>query len=136
MDVQLPSRKKPYGTHDVDPSGSYGCPFAGPEPTSASNPIEMKVHGNPVEICNEIAGELQEMATWLSVGNMSAERFRQAVLTLEAAKVSRFGFKLTGQPLRDGGTHFELRFADTQELCASMEFDPATRELSVHHICE
>ncbi|MHA3770809.1 hypothetical protein ACXR0O_04655 [Verrucomicrobiota bacterium sgz303538] len=96
----------------------------------------MKVHGNPAEICNEIAGELSEIATWLSAGKMSSERFRQAVLTLEAAKVARFGFALTGQAMREGGTHFELRFADTHELCASMEFDPATGELSVHHICE
>ncbi|RYD63480.1 MAG: hypothetical protein EOP84_33630 [Verrucomicrobiaceae bacterium] len=76
------------------------------------------------------------MATWLSVGQISPEVFREAVLTLEAAKVARFGFRLSGTGQRDGGTHFELRFADTGELCASMEFDPATKELSVHHICE
>lgn len=96
----------------------------------------MNVQGDPVELCNEIGGELRDIAIWLSEGQLNPERFRQAVLTLEAAKVARFGFKLSGVGMRDGGTHFELRFADTGELCASMEYDPATRELSVHHICE
>lgn len=95
----------------------------------------MNVQGNPAELCNEIGGELREIASWLSAGQLNPERFRQAVLTLEAAKVARFGFKLTGAGMRDGGSHFELRFADTGELCTSMEFDPATKELSVHHIC-
>ncbi len=96
----------------------------------------MNAKGDPVELCNEIAGELREMATWLSAGQIPPERFRQAVLALEAAKVARFGFKLSGVGLRDGGSHFELRFADSGDVCASMEFDPETKELSVHHICE
>lgn len=96
----------------------------------------MKVKGDPVELCNEIAGELRDMATWLSAGQIDPERFRHAILTLEAAKVARFGFRLTGTGLRDGGTHFELKFADTGDVCASMEFDPVTKELSIHHICE
>jgi hypothetical protein len=91
---------------------------------------------DPVELCNEIADELREIAIWLSAGQINPQTFRQAVVTLEAAKVARFGFRLTGVGLRDGGTHFELRFADTGELCASMEFDPSTQELSVHHLCE
>jgi hypothetical protein len=96
----------------------------------------MKAQGTPVELCDEIASELRDIATWLSAGQIDPHRFRQAILALEAAKVARFGFKLTGAALRDGGTHFELRFDDTGELCASMEFDPETKELSVHHICE
>jgi hypothetical protein len=95
----------------------------------------MRDQAHPEEICCEIAGELREIATWLSTGELSPEKFRQAVVALEEAKVNRFGFRLTGAAMREGGSRFELRFAGSGELCAIMEFDPETREISTEHLC-
>ncbi len=87
------------------------------------------------EICREIAGELRDLATWLSSSRLSPEQFRGAVLALEEAKVTRFGFTLGGSILPDSHVGFELRFAESQKLCAQMEFDPATGELAIEHVC-
>lgn len=90
----------------------------------------------PVEICNEIAGELRDVASWLASGKLSPQQFSTAVLTLENAKVARFGFTLTAINFPDGRVHFSLRFKGTQKVCATMAYDPVTSQLSAHHICE
>lgn len=87
------------------------------------------------EICDEIAGELREMAMWLADGQLNPEQFRAALLTLEAAKVKRFGFHLTGESAGQGRSHFELRFEEDDKLCATMDFASGSKELTVHHLC-
>lgn len=91
--------------------------------------------GNAKEVCEEIAGEVRDIASWLADGRLTRDQFTSAVLTLEEAKVKRFGFTLTGLNFADGKTRFDLRFADTRELCACLNFDPDSGELTVSHHC-
>lgn len=91
--------------------------------------------GNAKEVCDEIAGEVRDIASWLAGGRLSRHQFTTAVLTLEEAKVKRFGFTLTALSFADGKTRFDLRFAATGELCACLNFDPDTGELTVSHHC-
>ena len=88
------------------------------------------------EVCSDIASELKDIGTWLSSGKLEPETFRQAILALEAAKVKRHGFTLEGATNRDRHVIFRLRFARSGNLCAEMEFDPATGSLETQHICE
>lgn len=90
---------------------------------------------NHDDICKEIAGELEEMARWLSGGELSPERFRLSLGSLEAQKLKRFGLKLRSLVSDDGMVHFTLRFAETDELCASMDVDPITGKLSTQLAC-
>jgi hypothetical protein len=91
---------------------------------------------NGAEVCSDIACELKEIGTWLSAGKLDPETFRQAILTLEDAKVRRHGFTLEGTTNRDRHVIFRLRFAASGNLCAEMEFDPSTGELETQHVCE
>jgi hypothetical protein len=86
-------------------------------------------------VCDEIAAELREIAGWLAAGKLDPEQFRLSVLTLEAAKVTRFGLKLSGANTAEGNTRFTLNFADNGELCATLEFDPRTGELTRQQLC-
>ena len=86
-------------------------------------------------VCDEISGELREIAGWLAAGKLDPEQFRVAVLTLEAAKVARFGMKLSGENTAEGNTRFTLNFADDGELCATLEFNPSTGELTRQQLC-
>ena len=86
-------------------------------------------------VCGEIAGELRELGGWLAAGQLDAEQFRLAVLALESAKVVRFGMTLTGTNTPEGLTRFQLKFRDTGEQCATLDFDPATGELSRQQLC-
>ncbi len=95
----------------------------------------MEPQKSPQHICDELSAELREMAEWLTAGRLSAEQFRVALMTLEAEKVKRFGFTLSGENTPSGRTHFELRFADNGRLCASLDFDSGTRQLEVQHLC-
>ena len=84
---------------------------------------------NHDEVCKEISGELQEMAGWLTGGGLSPEQFRLGLTRLEDRKLKRFGLKLSSFVSDEGVVHFTLRFADTDELCASMNVDPMTGEV-------
>ena len=95
----------------------------------------MEGEKTPQTICEEVSGELREMAAWLSAGRLNAEQFRTALLALEEQKVRRFGFQLTGTSAQNGRTHFELRFSDTGRLCSSLDFDSGTHALTVNHLC-
>jgi hypothetical protein len=90
---------------------------------------------SPVNACEEIAGELSDMARWLSGGELSPEQFRDAVNTLEARKLARFGFALASEVAPDGRVLFSLRYATSGELCASMDVDPDTGELHIQPAC-
>lgn len=86
-------------------------------------------------VCEEISGELQDMARWLSGGGLSPEQFRLGLTRLEDRKLKRFGLKLSSSVSDDGVVHFTLRFADTEELCASMDVDPMTGKLAIQPAC-
>ena len=90
---------------------------------------------SPEEVCKEIAGELEDMVRWLSGGEMGPEQFRQLVAHLEARKLQRHGFKLSSSVSEVGVVHFSLRYADSGELCASMDVDPLSGKLSVQRTC-
>jgi hypothetical protein len=85
------------------------------------------------EVCREISRELREMAIWLTGGRLKPEQFRSALMALEAEKVKRFGFTLSGENSPEGRTHFELRFADSGRLCASLDFNSGRKMLPAHH---
>jgi hypothetical protein len=87
------------------------------------------------EVCREISGELREMAIWLAGGRLKPEQFRAALMTLEAEKVKRFGFRLSGENSGPGRTHFELRFAESGKLCASLDFHSGSKKLEIHQEC-
>jgi hypothetical protein len=87
------------------------------------------------QICKEISGELRDMAGWLAGGGLSPEQFRLGLTRLEDQKLKRFGLKLSSFVSEDREVHFSLRFADTDELCASMDVDPLTGELAMQPAC-
>lgn len=87
------------------------------------------------QVCQEISGELQDMARWLSGGGLSPEQFRLGLTRLEDRKLKRFGLKLGSSVSEDGVVHFSLRFADTEELCASMDVNPVTGKLTIQPGC-
>ena len=89
----------------------------------------------PQQVCHEVSAELRDMAAWLTSGHLTESQFRVSLLALEAEKVKRFGFTLTGEKTAGGRTHFELRFAETGRLCASMDYDSATEDFDIHEIC-
>ena len=86
-------------------------------------------------ICKEISSELKDMAGWLSGGGLSPEQFRMGLTRLEAQKLKRFGLKLSSAVSEDGVVHFTLRFAENDELCASMDVNPLTGKLSTQLAC-
>ena len=87
------------------------------------------------EICKELSGELEDMAKWLSRGELSPGQFRSLLNTLEKKKLERFGMKLSSTVSIDGVVHFSMRFAEGDELCASMDVDPVTGKLSTQCAC-
>ncbi len=87
------------------------------------------------EICREISGELEDAARGLAGGVLSPGQFRILVETLEMKKLTRFGFKLSSRASEDGLVHFSLRFADSGDLCSSMEVNPETGKLFTQHAC-
>ena len=95
----------------------------------------MKVTTKHDEICKELSGELEEMAKWLSCGDLSPGQFRTLLNTLEKKKLERFGMKLSSDVSIDGVVHFTLRFVEADELCASMDVDPLTGKLSTQLAC-
>ena len=87
------------------------------------------------EICKEIAGELEEMARWLSGGELGPGQFRLLLNTLEKRKLEKFGMKLSSFVSEDGVVHFSLRFAKNDELCASMDVEPSTGKMKTQMAC-
>ena len=90
---------------------------------------------NHDEICKELSGELEDMAKWLSCGELGPCQFRSLLNTLEKKKLERFGMKLSSTISIDVVVHFTLRFMETDELCASMDVDPVSGKLSTQLAC-
>jgi hypothetical protein len=86
-------------------------------------------------VCKELSGELQDMAGWLAGGGLSPEQFRLGLTRIEDRKLKRFGLKLSSSVSEDGEVHFDLRFSDTNELCARMDVDPMTGKLAMELAC-
>jgi hypothetical protein len=82
-----------------------------------------------------MAGELHDIATWLSDGSLTPEQFRKTVVIFESKKLARFGFKLESALSGDSLVHFSLRTAKTGELCASMDVDAHTGEIVIQRTC-
>ena len=87
------------------------------------------------QICKEISGELQDMARWLSGDSLSPEQYRLGLTRLEDQKLKRFGLKLSSSVSDNGMVHFSLRFAETDELCASMDVNSVTGKMAVQPAC-
>lgn len=95
----------------------------------------MDPHADPHCICDEIAGEVRDIAISLYVGRLSPGTFEKAVVALEAAKLKRFGFHLEAERLPNGGSRFKLSDVVSGKQCATLDFDNTTTRLEVHHIC-
>src|SRR3954468_11016331 len=87
---------------------------------------------DPHHVCREIAQEVRQMATALYTGRLSASLFEKSVVTLEAAKVKRFGLHLTAQRLPDGGSRFRLENLANGKTCATLDFNPLKDKLEIH----
>ena len=72
------------------------------------------------------------MAVALYTGRLSPGLFEKALLTLEAAKVKRFGLHLTAERLPDGSSRFRLENASNGNTCATLDFHPLTDQLEIH----
>lgn len=99
------------------------------EQTEMNRPIDHRASSR------EIAGELQDVARWMSGDGMSPERFRVAVTMLEKQKLLRHGLTLSSEISEGPTVHFSLRFADTGELCASMDVNPETGDSELQIAC-
>lgn len=72
------------------------------------------------------------MAVALYSGRLSPTLFERALLTLEAAKVKRFGLHLTAERLPDGSSRFRLENVGNGKTCATLDFHPLTDRLEIH----
>ncbi len=63
---------------------------------------------NHDEICKEISGELEDMARWLSGGELSPGQFRLLLNELEKKKLERFRMKLSSSISEKGVVHFSF----------------------------
>ena len=81
-----------------------------------------------------MAEELKDIASWLA-GGLSPEQFAMTVATFEKRKLGRLGFRLSSAISKGSMVHFSLRFADTGDLCASMDVNPKTGEIEVQPAC-
>jgi len=95
----------------------------------------MRSRSSRAEICREITGELQDVASWFSGDGMTPEQFRRSVETFEAAKLRRFGFRLRSEVSKEGRVHFSLCDAKSGELCASVNVNPETGDFKVKYAC-
>jgi hypothetical protein len=115
--------------------------FAAHHPNASSmqehpSPRRTKSSGRPsCEVCREIVEEFTDTARWLAGADATPDQFRNAVAAFEARKLARFGFNLDSAVSVGSMVHFNLRFADNGELCASMDVDAHTGEVIVQHAC-
>lgn len=101
-------------------------------------PLPPRTEGSrrqPSDVCHEIVGEFSDTASWLAGDDATPEQFCKAVAAFEARKLARFGLTLDSAISQGSMVHFNLRFADDGELCASMDVDSHTGEVVVQHAC-
>lgn len=95
-------------------------------------PVSRSHCSDSQHVCHEIAEEVRDIAVALYTGRLSPALFEKAVLTLEAAKVKRFGLRLTAERLPDGGSRFLVGHAGTGKACATLDFNPVSDKLEIH----
>lgn len=83
----------------------------------------------------EIAEEVGDSAGWLAGGGLSPEDFIRTLTTLEARKLARFGLTMSSASSEGTMVHFSIRFTDSGELCASMDVDIETGDVSIQAAC-
>ena len=88
------------------------------------------------DACKEISTELENAARALSRRLIHPEQFRVLLETVERQTLKRHGFKLSSRVFDAGTVHFTLRYADTSEVCASMDVDPETGALVKQQGCQ
>jgi len=81
------------------------------------------------DVCKEISADLQDAARSLARRLIHPEQFRALVENVERQTLKRPGFKLSSSVAESGTVHFTVRYADTNEICASMDVDPETGSL-------
>src|SRR3954471_2180287 len=86
-------------------------------------PLEGAIQADDAgNLCAEIAGEVRDMAIALFIGRLSPPLFQKAVVTMESAKVQRFGFRLNSERMACGNSRLHLRDADSGRSCATFDF--------------
>ena len=70
----------------------------------------------------EIAGEVRDTAISLFAGRLSPVLFQRALVTLESAKVARFGFRLRAERLPCGTSRVDLLEKATGRTRATYHF--------------
>lgn len=94
-----------------------------------------KTHcADPHHVCREIAEEVRDMAVALYTGRLSPPLFEKALLTLESAKVKRFGLHLSAERLPDGRSRFRLENIANGKTCATLDFNPVAEEMEIHNL--
>ena len=95
----------------------------------------MTVKMNREEIWKDLSGDREELVLCLSNGDISIRLFHALLDTLQKSKLHETGMKLSSSVSEVGVVHFSLRFADTDEVCASIDVDPATGKLTNQLAC-
>lgn len=88
----------------------------------------------PEQACEQLAGELEDAARWLSAGGLSEREFCNLLSIVGKRKLNGSGLKLAGFRGGDGGVHFTLRTA-ADDLCIIMDMDPCTGRLVTRSPC-
>lgn len=88
----------------------------------------------PEQLCEELAGELEDAARWLSAGGLNEREFCALIDILGKRKLNGSGLKLTGFRVGNGGVHFSLRTA-ADALCMIMDVDPKSGKLRSRPPC-
>ncbi len=87
-------------------------------------------------VAHELVGELIDVCSWLADGRAAPDQFRGAVVDFEKRKHERFGYTLHSAVTEYGHVQFSLRHTGSGELCASLDVDPATGQVSVQQAWE
>ena len=87
-------------------------------------------------VAQELVEELTDACAWLADGQCTAEQFRGAVVDFEQRKHQRFGFTLSSFAAAPDLVQFSLRHTTSGELCASLDVNPATGQVSVQQAWE
>jgi len=81
------------------------------------------------EVCKEVSTDLEDAARSLARRFIHPEQFRAMVENIERQTLKRHGFTVSSSISESDTVHFTLRYADTNEICASMDIDPETGRL-------
>jgi hypothetical protein len=89
----------------------------------AKSPLQIQAH--------ELVAELIDACSWLADSQTTPDEFRRTVVAYESRKLTRLGYLLDSAVTPTGVVQFSLRIAETGELCASLDVDPVTGDLTM-----